>query len=118
MEPKPPPPPQPTLTLSYEQIQQMVAAEFEIEEGVMEFNVPTFYVKEQPNVSSAFARLYKKLNAQQLVPVLRKRGIRTSLQVVPKPSVKPSNPWINVALLVATIITTLVSGYLSSERAG
>ncbi len=108
--------PQPlTPSLPYEKIHEMVSAEFAVEEGLIEFDTPTFYVREQQNIKQAFVRLYKKLNSAQLVPVLRKREARIVLQVVSKPRVNPSNPWINVALLIATIGTTLLTGYFLSE---
>jgi len=114
MEPESVPPPPPTISLPYEQIHQMVATEFSVEEGFIEYDTPTFYVKQQPNLKQAFVRLYKQLNGKQLIPILRKRQDRIVLQVVSKPPVKVGNPMINIALLIATIITTLITGYLSS----
>ncbi len=114
MEPESVPPPPPTISLSYEQIHQMVTAEFTVEEGFIEFNTPTFYVKQQPNMKQAFVRLHKQLNDKQLVPILRERGERVVLHVVSKPPVKLGNPMVNIVLLVATVITTLITGYYSS----
>jgi len=105
----------PAEALQYEQIRQIVAAEFTIEEGFIEYNTPTFYVTPPVSLKQAFLRLYKQLNSMQLVPVLRKRENRVMLQVVPKPPVRPSRPLINLALLVATVGTTLITGYLLSE---
>lgn len=102
----------------YEQIHKTVAAEFTVEEGFIEYNTPTFYITLQPNLKQAFLRLYKQLDSKQLVPVLRKRENRLMLQIVPKPPAKPSKPFINVALLAATIATTLVSGYFLSLGLG
>jgi len=103
---------QPTIEpTQYEQIHQMAATEFTIEEGFIEYNTPTFYVTPQPNLKQAFLRLYKKLNSMQLVPILKKREKRVMLQVIPKPPTKPSRPLINLILLVATIGTTLITGY-------
>lgn len=100
--------------VQYEQIRQMVAAEFNVEESAIEFGAPNFYVAAAEGLKQAFLRLYKKLDSLQLVPVLRKREGRLMLQVVPKPPAKPSRPWINIVLLVATIATTLVTGYIDS----
>jgi len=104
----------PIQAVPYEQIHQMVAAEFTVEEGFIEYDTPTFYVTSQPNLKQAFLRLYKQLDSMQLVPVLRKRENRVMLQVVPKPQVKPSRPAINIALLIATVATTLITGYIIS----
>jgi len=104
----------PAEALQYEQIRQIVSAEFTIEEGFIEYNTPTFYVTPPVSLKQAFLRLYKQLNSMQLVPVLRKRENRVMLQVVPKPPVRPNRPLINLALLVATVGTTLITGYLLS----
>lgn len=104
-----------TETPQYAQIQQMVAAEFAIEEGFIEYNTPTFYVTLQPNLKQAFLRLYKQLSSMQVIPILRRREDKLMLQVLPKPQVKPSRPIINIVLLVITIGTTLITGYLLSE---
>lgn len=101
-------------TGQYEQIHKTVAAEFTIEESFIEYNTPTFYVSPQPNLKKAFLRLYKQLDSKQLVPFLRKRENRLMLQIVHKPPVKPSRAIINLVLLIATIGTTLVTGYLLS----
>jgi len=109
-------PPQPPIdTAKFDEIRSLVAAEFTVEEGFMEFNTPTFYVAAQPNLKQAFLRVYQKLDSMQFVPVLRKRENRITLQVVPKPPVKPNRPWVNLLLLAATIGTTLLTGYLLSE---
>jgi len=101
-------------TMQYEQIHKMVEAEFIIEEAFIEYNTPTFYVTPKPNLKQAFLRLYSQLDPMQLVPILRKREKRVMLQVIAKPPVKPSRPLINIALLLATVVTTLISGYLIS----
>jgi membrane-associated protease RseP (regulator of RpoE activity) len=108
-------PPQPTTeTFQYEQVYKIVAAEFSVEEGFIEYDAPTFYVTPKPNSKQAFLRLYKQLDSKQLVPILREKEKRVMLQVVPKPPVKPSRSWINIVLLLATIGTTLITGYLLS----
>ncbi len=114
MEPESVPPPPPTISLPYEQIHQMVTAEFAVEEGFIEYNTPTFYVKKQPNFKQAFVRLHRKLNDRQLVPISRERGDRIVLHVVSKPPAKRGNPMVNIALLIATVVTTLITGYYSS----
>jgi len=118
MEPEPVPSPPPTLNVPYEQIQQMVASEFTIEEGFIEYNTPTFYVKPQSTLKQAFMRLYRQFDSKQLIPFLRKRGDRIMLQVAAKPPVKPGNPMINIILLIATIGTTFFTGYFLLGETG
>jgi membrane-associated protease RseP (regulator of RpoE activity) len=105
----------PAEPFQYEQVYKIVAAEFSVEEGFIEYDAPTFYVTPKPNLKQAFLRLYKQLDSKQLVPILRKRGKRVMLQVVSKPPVKPSRHLINIILFVATIGTTLITGYLLSS---
>jgi len=109
------PPQQPLDTMQYEQIHSIVTAEFNVEEGFIEYDTPTFYVSSKPDLKQAFMRLYEQLDSKQLVPVLRRRENRLMLQVVPKPAVRPSRPVINLVLLIATIGTTLLTGYMLSE---
>jgi len=105
----------PRETVQYKQVHRIVAAQFTVEEGFIEYNTPTFFVTPQSNLKQAFLRLYKQLDSMQLVPVLRKRENQVMLQVVAKPPVRPSRPLINLVLLVATIGTTLITGYLLSQ---
>jgi len=105
--------PQPQDT-QFEQLRSMVESEFTVEESLMEYNTPTFYVKLQPDSKQAFLRLYKRLDPLGLIPVLRKREDKNALQIITKPPVKPSNKRINLALFLATIATTTITGYVLS----
>lgn len=102
---------QPKESMPYEQIHRIVAAEFSIEESFIEYDTPTFYLAPKSNLKQAFLRIYSELSSKQLIPVLRKRDNRLMLQVITKPQVKPSRPLINIVLLIATIATTLFTGY-------
>jgi len=106
--------PSPPQATQYQQIHSLVQAEFTIEEGFIEHDVPTFFVTLQPNSKQAFLRLYKQLDPMGLAPFFRKRDDKHVLQIVPKPSVKPSRKTTNIALLLATIATISISGYLLS----
>jgi len=110
-EPSEPSPPQGT---QYQQIHSLVQAEFAVEEGFIEHDIPTFYVALQQNSKQAFLRLFRQLDPLGLVPFLRKRDSKYVLQVVPKPSMKTSSKTTNIALFLATMVTLLVTGYLLS----
>lgn len=103
-----------TEIVPYERILQIVSSEFSVEEGFLEFNLPSFYIRSNPNLKQAFLRLYVQLDSMKLVPVLRKREGRYLLQVVPKPIARPSKPWVNIVLFAITVGTTLISGYVLS----
>lgn len=100
----------------YEQVNRLVTTEFTVEEGYIEYGTPTFFVASGQNIKRAFLRVYSQLDPIGLIPVIRKRDGRTVLQILPKPPVRPNRPWINVALLIATVVTTLITGYALSAQ--
>ena len=100
---------------SFEQVHTIVAEEFSIEEGFLDHGIPTFYIKLLPESKNAFLRLMKRLDLTGLIPVLREEeGGKYVLRIVSKPPVKPSRISINLLLFLATIGTTLLTGYLIS----
>ena len=103
-----------STTVGFEQLRGIVESEFTIEEALIEHQVPTFYVSLDYGSKKAFLRLVKRLDAFGFVPVLRDKGEKVVLQIVRKPSVKSSRKIINWVLLLATIGTTLVTGYILS----
>jgi membrane-associated protease RseP (regulator of RpoE activity) len=98
----------------YQQIHNLVQAEFTIEEGYVEHDIPTFYVTLQPNSKQAFLRLYRQLDPMGLAPFFRKHDNRYVLQIVPKPSAKTGSKTTVIALFLATVVTTLITGYVLS----
>jgi len=106
--------PEPSSTVEFEQLRGIVESEFTVEEGLIEYDVSTFYVKLGPDSKEAFLRLVKRLDTLGFVPVLRDREGRIALQIVRKPLVKPGRRIINWVLFLVTIGTTLVTGYFLS----
>jgi Zn-dependent protease len=102
-------------TSSFEQVHTIVAEEFNIEEGFLDHGTPTFYVKLTPESKNAFLRLMKRLDAAGFIPVFREEEKKYVLRIVDKPPIKPSRISINLLLFLATIGTTLLSGYLISQ---
>jgi membrane-associated protease RseP (regulator of RpoE activity) len=102
----------------FEKITQLVAAEFQIQEALMEQGTPTYYLVWPQETKQAFLRLLKNLEEMTLIAFLRKVDGRIVLKVVPKPPVKPSNPRTNVILLLATVATTFITGYISFPNTG
>jgi len=98
----------------FEKITTIVSAEFQVEEALIEHNIPTYYLRQQQETKQAFLRLLKNLKAISLIAFLRRNHGRTVLKIVPKPPVKPSNILINWILFFATIVTTFVTGYMLS----
>jgi Zn-dependent protease len=102
----------------FEEITQFVTAEFKIEESLMEQGTPTYYLAWPQETKQPFLTLLARLEEKKLIAFLRKVDNRIVLRVVPKPPVKPSNPRINVILLLATIATTFITGYISFPNIG
>lgn len=98
----------------FERLRVMVEKEFDVEEGFMEYGTPTFYLRLKPDLKEAFLRLLKNLDSLGFAPILRRRGGKIVLQTVSKPPMKPSRRLINVALLLATVGTTSLAGYVLS----
>lgn len=102
----------------FEKITQLVAAEFHIEESLMENGAPKYYLVWPQETKQAFLRLLKKLDDIKLIAFLRKVKGRMVLTVVPKPPVKPSNPRTILILFLATVATTFITGYISFPDTG
>ncbi len=103
-----------TLAAQLDQIQPLVAAQFEVEESLIEHGIPTFYLKPTPNAKTAFVKLVKSLAGIGFTPVLREIDGRNVLKVAPKPETKPGRPIVNIALLLVTIATVFITGYILS----
>jgi Zn-dependent protease len=95
----------------FEQITTLVSTEFQIEEALLEHNIPTYYLKQPQETKQAFLRLLKNLEPMGLVGLLRRKDGRIVLKVIPKPQIKPSNILVNWLLFFATIGTTFITGY-------
>ena len=95
----------------FEKITQVVIAEFQVEEALMEHGVPTYYLKWPQETKQAFLRLLKNLDEMKLIAFLRKVDGKIVLKVAPKPPVKPSKIRTNWILFLATIVTTFITGY-------
>jgi len=98
----------------FEQITTLVSGEFQIEEALLEHNIPTYYLKQPQETKQAFLRLLKKLEEMNFIAILRKKDGRIVLKIVPKPPTKPSNILVNWLLFFATIGTTFLTGYMLS----
>jgi len=114
----PEPPKDSTLVSQFDQIQPLVSAEFDVEEALIEHGVPTFYVRLKLESKQAFTRLVRSLANIGFTPVLREKNGRNVLKVAPKPKTKPSRPIINVMLLLLTIVTVFITGYVLSLDLG
>ena len=102
----------PVESVPFEQLRSIVESEFQVEDGFVEYGVPTFYIKRQIDSKKAFLRLVERLDSLGFVPILRRREKKTVLQAMRKPPTKPSRTITNVVLFFATVGTVLLAGYL------
>jgi hypothetical protein len=98
----------------FEKVSQMVSAEFQVENALVEHNILTFYLRQPQETKQAFLSFLKNLEPMNLIALLRREDGRIVLRVLPKPSVKKSNVLVNWLLFFATIATTFVTGYMLS----
>ncbi|RLI43382.1 site-2 protease family protein [Candidatus Bathyarchaeota archaeon] len=107
---------QPLQQTDFEEITTLVYAEFQVEEALMEHNIPTYYLKQPQETKQPFLRLLKNLEKIGFIAFLRRKNGRVVLRVTPKPPTKPSNILINWLLFFATIGTTFLTGYMISSE--
>ena len=107
---------EPVRVPPFEKVQGRVESEFDVEESFVDHNVPTFYVNYREDSKEAFLRLMQSLESLELLPVLRQKGEKVVLQVLPKPATKPNKNTVNIALFFATLGTVFASGYLYASN--
>jgi len=104
----------PSEITQYEQVHRLVESQFSIEESLIEHGTPTFYVTLQPNSKKAFLELYKQLTPMGLAPIFRKRDNKFVLRIITTPPMTPTRKTVNIILLLTTMATLLITGYLLS----
>lgn len=102
--------------IDFERLTTLVSSEFQVEEALVEHDVPTYYLKYPQETKKTFLRLLKKLDAINLIAVLRKVDGRIVLKIVDKPPTRRNNVLVNWLLFFATIGTTFLTGYMLSEN--
>ena len=104
-----------TKVPNFEEIQSMVKSEFDVTESFVEHDVPTFHINYRVDSKEAFLRLMKRLDALELIPILRPQEKKIVLQIRTKPPIKPTRNIINIALFFTTLGTVFLSGYILSN---
>jgi len=98
----------------FEQLRSIVESEFQVEDGFVEYGVPTFHVRAQEDSKRAFLRLVDRVDPLGFVPILRREKGKIVLKAMRKPATKPSRKTINVVLFFATLATVFLAGYMQS----
>jgi hypothetical protein len=102
----------------FQKITELVATEFQIQEAFVNQGTSTYYLVWPQETKQAFLRLLMHLKEMKLIAFLRKEKDRIVLTVVPEAPVKPSNPRTNLILLLATVATTFITGYIGFPETG
>jgi membrane-associated protease RseP (regulator of RpoE activity) len=105
-----------TSQTEFEKLKEIVFENFQIEEALIEHNIPTFYLKQPQETKQAFLNLLKRLESMNLVAYLRRSNGRIVLRIFPKMPSKPSNTLVNWLLFFATIGTTFTTGYILASN--
>lgn len=100
--------------LDFDSVKAIILEHFQVEDALIEFNVPTFYLKQNQETKEPFLKVLKKLDEMNLTAFLRRNNGRIFIKVLPKPPLRPVNLRINWLLLVLTIGTTFATGYVLS----
>jgi len=98
----------------FDKVTQIVREEFQVDEALVEHNVPTYRLKQPQETKKPFLKLLKNLESMNLIALLRRVDGNIILKVLPKPLTKKSNVLVNWLLFFATIATTFVTGYMLS----
>jgi len=67
--------------VDFEQVTRLVSAEFQVEQSLLEQNIPTYYLKQPQETKRAFLRLLKSLESMSLMAILRKKDGRVVLRI-------------------------------------
>lgn len=97
---------------SFEALSSLVNGHFQVDEAFIEHGVATFHLKQPQETKQPFLRLLDRLDEMGMVAFLRRIDGKLVLKVLPKPPQKPSNMLINWLLLLATVATTFITGFI------
>lgn len=98
----------------FEDFREIIERRFVIEEELFEFNTPTYYIAEKPDLKRSFLGLLKDLDPLGYLASMRRVNGKIRIQIFRKIPAKPSDRRINLALFFATIGTTFIAGFLQS----
>lgn len=107
----PPSPRQDTLPDEIEHIKGIVGKYFPIYEVRVQFNTISYFCNIDPELlESQFEALRKEMKGENFIPILKYEGGEYIVHVVRQPRMKFRSITLNLILLIATIITTIMAG--------
>jgi len=96
-----------------EEIKKIIAKYFNVYEAKQEEGIMAFYVDlpaDENILQEKFEFLRIELKKRNLIPFLREKAGESIIFIVYKEPVKGRPIWVNIALFIATVITTTISG--------
>lgn len=94
-----------------EEIKTKVSTKFSIREIKFQEGVLTFEVGDR-DIKKPFKELYKDLVSIGYLPTAQKSELGIKLRIFPKPQVKPQKSKLPLILLIVTLATIFIDGYL------
>ncbi|MEM2942323.1 MAG: site-2 protease family protein [Candidatus Bathyarchaeia archaeon] len=97
---------------SLSELKTLVGEQFDVQDAFLDVaGIPTFIVRAIP-VKDRFKTLTARLGSLQLLPILRHGGTGLILKVFNKPPVKADRRSLSIVLLVVTLFTIYIAGYI------
>lgn len=94
-----------------ESVKAAISKYFPVYDVRVSYDSLTFFITpEQSSLQGKFDRLRNEFKALQLIPILRYNGGEYTINVVKRPELRTRGLWLNGALLVVTLITTVIAG--------
>jgi membrane-associated protease RseP (regulator of RpoE activity) len=99
--------------LDIELLKREVGQRFPFYEVKSNLNTVAFFCRiDKETLEKNFDSLRKSLSEKGYVPMLRYEKGEHTIYIIQKPKRKEKSIWINISLLIATIITTIITGSL------
>lgn len=112
-EQNPPEQPIPVTTLDLELLKREVDQQFPFYDVKYDLNTAVFFCRiDETTLEEKFTLLRRSLSEKGYIPMLRYEQGEHLIYVIKKPKSKTKPIWINLALFIATIITTTLAGSL------
>jgi len=106
----------PILQLNSEEIEFLkgeVGKHFPFYDFRIQDSTIVFYCSVDPSsLETEFELLRKRISEKGFIPFLRKEHTEYMLYITKRPAHKEKSIWVNIALLIATLITTILTGSL------